>query len=61
MSRDNVRNLSDFEQQLLLKWRLVPEELWSKPDLYRGDSNFIQNELILSVQKNGLQFLGFSK
>ena len=55
------RQLSDFEQQVLLKWGLVPEELWSKPNLYNKADNFIQNRLISTVQNKGLQSLGFTK
>lgn len=61
MSHNNGRRLSDFEQQVLLKWRLVPEELWSKPDLYKKDHDFISNRLISTVQNKGLQSLGFTK
>jgi len=61
MNRANGRQLSDFEQQVILKWRLVPEELWSKPDLYKVNYNFIPNRLISSVQNKGLQSIGFTK
>ena len=61
MSYPGGRQLSDFEQQVILKWRSVPEELWSKPNLYKEGYDFISNRLISAVQNKGLQSLGFTK
>ena len=61
MSYPGGSKLSDFEQQVLLKWRYVPEELWSKPNLYKEGYDFIPNRLISAVQNKGLQSLGFTK
>lgn len=61
MSYPGGRQLSDFEQQVILKWRSVPEELWSKPNLYKEGYDFIPNRLISTVQNKGLQSLGFTK
>ena len=61
MSYPSGRNLTDFEQQVILKWRTVPNELWSKPDLYKEPNGTIPNRIISAVQNKGLQSLGFSK
>jgi hypothetical protein len=61
MSYPHDRQLSEFEREVLLKWRLVPEELWSKPNLYGKDRNLIPNKLISAVLNRGIQSLGFTK
>ena len=57
MSSSNRRQLSDFEQQVLLKWKFAAPELWSRPDLYSLD----MEKIINGVRNEGLAFIGFDK
>jgi hypothetical protein len=51
------RPLSDFEEQVILKWKFAAPELWSRQDLYSLDIEKIIN----GVKAEGLSFLGFDK
>lgn len=52
-----LRRLSDFEEQVILKWKFAAPELWSRRDLYSLD----MEEIIKEVKREGLSFLGFDK
>ena len=51
------RLLSDFEEQVILKWKFAAPELWSRQDLYSLD----MEKIIKGVKAEGLSFLGFDK
>ena len=55
--KSKLRKLSDFEEQVILKWKFAAPELWSEPELYLLDIDKIIN----GVRKDGLSFIGFDK
>jgi hypothetical protein len=55
--KSKLRRLSDFEEQVILKWKFAAPELWSRPELYSLD----MDQIINGVRKEGLSFIGFDK
>lgn len=55
--KSKLRRLSDFEEQVILKWKFAAPELWSTPELYSLDMETI----ISGVKRDGLSFVGFDK